>query len=185
MEQTDEQLLRAYSAGDFEAFDRLYSRYSGKVFSYLRKRLGSEEEAQEAFQAVFMKLHQSRSRLSPGFPVSQTLFVIARSVLLDRWRKAGKSIEALQRDAGALEHLPELRASLNPDQTHLEREEGLIHSLLEQLPPNQAEAVRLRVLDELTYSEIAKKLGRGEPSVRQLVSRGLARLREWVAARPS
>jgi RNA polymerase sigma-70 factor (ECF subfamily) len=51
---------------------------------------------------------------------------------------------------------------------------------LERLPPDQREAVRLRVLEELDYDEIAVRTGTTEPAVRQRVSRGLKWLRNRV-----
>ena len=48
---------------------------------------------------------------------------------------------------------------------------------LERLPTDQREAVRLRVLEELDYDEIAARTGASEPAVRQRVSRGLKWLR--------
>jgi RNA polymerase sigma-70 factor (ECF subfamily) len=49
--------------------------------------------------------------------------------------------------------------------------------LLKGLPADQRQAVEMRVIDELPYEDIAQKLGRSEASVRQMVSRGLRRLR--------
>ncbi len=184
MASSDEQLFKAYCAGETAAFDELFSRHSGRVFSYLKKRLDNSEEAQEAFQSVFLKLHQSRSVLSPEYLFSQSLFVITRSVLLDRWRKSGRSLETMYWEGDAIEQVPDLRASMNPDTGDQDSGEGALLSLISQLPVTQGEAVRLRVLDELTYAEIAKKLECAEPGVRKLVSRGLAKLRELAGTRP-
>jgi RNA polymerase sigma-70 factor (ECF subfamily) len=50
-------------------------------------------------------------------------------------------------------------------------------TLLEQLPRDQADAIRARVLDDRPYPEIAAELQTSELVIRKRVSRGLATLR--------
>jgi RNA polymerase sigma factor (sigma-70 family) len=54
---------------------------------------------------------------------------------------------------------------------------------LDALPPGQRDAVRAHVLEEQPYSELAGRLGVPEATVRQRVSRGLARLRTTLEGR--
>jgi RNA polymerase sigma factor (sigma-70 family) len=63
----------------------------------------------------------------------------------------------------------------------------LLHMLraLAALPAGQREAIRAHVLDEQPYSELAGRLGVPEATVRQRVSRGLARLRTTLEGRQS
>ena len=53
-------------------------------------------------------------------------------------------------------------------------------ALIANLPPTQAEVVRLRYLGDLSAPEIGKVLGLTAPAVRQALRRGLARLSEEV-----
>jgi RNA polymerase sigma factor (sigma-70 family) len=75
----------------------------------------------------------------------------------------------------------------------LERVEALIDAAdptnpllaaLAALPETQREAVRAHVLDEQPYAELAQRLGIPEATVRQRVSRGLARLRTILEGSP-
>ena len=50
--------------------------------------------------------------------------------------------------------------------------------ILDHLPANQKEAVSLRVYDEATFDEIASRLSTSPENARQLVSRGLKRLKQ-------
>lgn len=50
-------------------------------------------------------------------------------------------------------------------------------SVLKELPVTQKEAVSLRVIDESTFEEIALKLSTSPENARQLVSRGLKKLK--------
>ncbi len=52
--------------------------------------------------------------------------------------------------------------------------------LVDSLPQDEQAAIRSRVLDERSYSEIATQLKCSEMVVRKRVSRGLARIREQL-----
>lgn len=56
-------------------------------------------------------------------------------------------------------------------------------TLLDELPAEQREAVRARVLDERTYPEIAAELRCSESVVRQRVSRGVRTMRRMLEDR--
>ena len=64
------------------------------------------------------------------------------------------------------------------EQSLLESEEAVVEAWLADLPPEQRDAVRRRVLDEASYAEIAGELQISQAAARQRVSRGLAALRK-------
>jgi RNA polymerase sigma-70 factor (ECF subfamily) len=53
------------------------------------------------------------------------------------------------------------------------------------LPEEQREAVKLRVVDERSYGEVAAELGCTEPTARMRVSRGLRRIAGVLETDPS
>lgn len=54
-------------------------------------------------------------------------------------------------------------------------------SQMENLPEGYRDAVRLRVVEELAYAEVAQQLAISEPAARMRVSRALAHLRSVLA----
>lgn len=104
------------------------------------------------------------------------LYAIARSQLSHYWRDGGVERRALQRlgiepaqltdaDIERIEHL----AGLAELATHVD-------GALAALPTDQREAIRLRVVDELDYPNVAASLGISEQTARARVSRGLRTL---------
>src|SRR5687768_16813060 len=91
--KTDEQLMQAYLSGDYLAYECLYQRHAAKVLGFLKKRLSSLAEAEEVFQEVFIKLHQVRHQYDAKYAFSQWLFVIARTSLLDHFRKSKRQVK--------------------------------------------------------------------------------------------
>jgi RNA polymerase sigma factor (sigma-70 family) len=165
-EQTDEELMRGYRLGEAAAFEELYRRYSGRVYGYLRKRLPSREESDELLQGVFLKAHRLRHRFDPKYPFSQWIYVISKTLLLDHFRKQGRSLPALESeiDLSQIEGPPALSGERSLE-------------ILEQLNPEQRTVVEMRVFDEHSYDEIARKLGKTQEGVRQILSRALRKLR--------
>jgi RNA polymerase sigma-70 factor (ECF subfamily) len=173
----DETLMRGYVTGDSEAFETLYARHSGRVYAYLRKKLSSPQEVDEVFQTCFLKFHQSRFQYDPKYPVAQWLYVIAKTTLVDYFRKAGRQV-AIADDVPFDEVLGTQVSQKDPlsalnELTELE--------VLEDLPPEQRKALEMRILEELSYEQIAARLGKSPVGVRQLVSRGLKKIRTQFA----
>ena len=89
--------------------------------------------------------------------------------MIDHYRKSGRQVKVTD------EELNEERVSQNNPEPALDQEKEL--ESLKHVSAEQRQAIEMRVIDELSYEEIAAKLNRSETSVRQIVSRGLKKLR--------
>ena len=137
--------------------------------TYLRRRLRRLLRVVASFAATIAALSE------------RGCFAIARNQLTDHFRSEqahGSAVRRLgieRRDLTDAEYdrIEELAA------THDLRE--LVAEELERLPVEQQDAVRLRLMDELSYEEVAERLGITQPAARARVSRGLRTLRAAVA----
>jgi RNA polymerase sigma-70 factor (ECF subfamily) len=107
---------------------------------------------------------------------------IARNLLARTWQR-GKIEQRARRRLGvepvavsdaSLERIEALTDQSDPSNPLL--------AALDALPETQREAIRAHVLDEQPYSELCRQLGLPEATIRQRVSRGLARLRTTLEA---
>lgn len=163
MQKTDEELMILYQRGEKEAFNELFSRYEGKLFGYLRKRL-SYEEASDVFQNVFRKVHEYRHRYDEGFPFAPWFFTIARNMLIDYYRK-NKKIENIEFDEKYMESKQE--------------EETFESEIdLEKLSPANREIISMRYFEGKEFLEMAQELNLSEVNVRKRVSRAIKKLKE-------
>lgn len=172
-EKTDDKLMLLYQEGDEKALEELYRRYSGRVYAYLKKRLADKDWADDVFQQIFTKLHQTRHQYNPAYRFDQWIFVMTKTVLLDFWKTT---------DVKTKRYFSESIDNVSVSQlpvTHpmVERSALISEPALAALSPDQRAAIELKFVDELSYHEIANKLGRSEDSVRQLVSRAVRKLR--------
>jgi RNA polymerase sigma factor (sigma-70 family) len=175
--KSDEELMESYQLGNTEAFDLLFKRHSGRVLGFLSKRTGKMKVADDLLQEVFFKLHRSKHQYNKTLPFSPWLFSVTRSVLLDFAKKRNLEdlVEASDFD----------RMSAAGDDSAGVKEERDLTGALSSLPPLQQQAVSLRVYDEETFEEIATRLSTSPENARQLVSRGLKKLRDLLGRKES
>jgi RNA polymerase sigma factor (sigma-70 family) len=177
-ERSDEELLAA-TARDAEAFGVFYRRHAVAVFRYMLWRTGSVEAAAELSAEVFAAALESSGRFKRmDTPARAWLFGIANNKLADSRRR------------GRIESAARLRMGvgrLTLDDAALERAEelagqgaGAAESLVADLPVGERDAVLARVVEELSYAEVAERLRISEPAARQRVRRGLTRLARWL-----
>lgn len=176
--RSDEDLLQATPESP-EAFGIFYRRHVDAVLSFFRVRTGDAELAAdlmaETFAAALIAAPRFKRRREPAVA---WLFAIARRKLIDSWRR-GRVEDAARRKLGL--------EPLELDDGGLARIDALVDEsldplplteLMNRLPPDQREALRLRVLDEREYADIARELQCSEAVVRQRVSRAARGLRQ-------
>jgi RNA polymerase sigma-70 factor (ECF subfamily) len=172
----DEELL---TDGGADAFALFYRRHAAALLAFLVRRLGGQVElaadvCAETFAAALIDVR----RFDPARgPASAWLYGIARHKLADAQRRGVAEARARERLGIPRLHLTD---------EAIERVEALIDvqamPLLDELPADQRDAVRARVIGEQSYSEIARRQRTSEANVRQRVARGLARLRVRMGA---
>jgi RNA polymerase sigma-70 factor (ECF subfamily) len=160
---TDEQLMLKYQAGDEEAFNALYVKYSPLVYGHIRKRL-RDSEAEDFYQKVWRHLHEKRA-LYIDQPFAPWFFVMIKHLLIDEYRSLGKRSEK--------EFSSELIEKLYTAQTATD-----VSQELSLLPPDVRELVEKYYLDGVGYEELEKETGLSQSTLRQRLSRGLRSLRK-------
>lgn len=168
-EPTDVELLLG-PAAELAPF---YARYERPVLGYFLRRTGRADLAADLTAEVFARVIESRGRFDPALGEPRSwLFAIARNVLTRSYDQ-GRVEDATRQ---ALEFEPLVLADEALDAIEGAADE-LVGEALAVLPPEQAEAIRGRVLDERSYDDLADQLGCSPSVVRQRVSRGLRSLR--------
>ncbi len=186
---SDEELMELYrNQGEQDAFETLYQRHAGRVYGYLSRRIQDRSERDEIHQSVFLKFHQSRAQYDPQYSVLQWLYVIARSTTQDHLRKLQRTLVAVHDSEGESDgkqrhQIENIAAEASQEAFGALGEAQVDLSALKEISDADRAVIQMRVLDEYSYEEIAKKLGRSEPAVRQMLSRALKKLRVWVEAK--
>jgi RNA polymerase sigma factor (sigma-70 family) len=174
MTTTSDAGLLAAARKDPHAFRELYDRYAIRVHAFHVARCRDDDAAHDLTAETFAQAWLSRTRFhdEAGGSAGPWLFAIARHVLLNSVRRRTLEQSARER-LGLLDGLDRTHAP-EPDASWLEAND----EALAQLPAAQREAIELRVVDDLDYDGVAKRLDTTPAAARVRVHRGLAALRD-------
>jgi len=156
--------------GDVHAFEALYRRYWERLHAFAFRYLRSKEDSEEIVQEVFFRIWRGREHWVPAGAVRNYLYLAVRNSARDRLERAAvaRRRRISQREPAA-EVQPDLEAA---DLV------ATVERALTELPAKRAEVCKLRLVAELSYAQIAQRLGISEKTVETQVARGLKFLRE-------
>jgi RNA polymerase sigma factor (sigma-70 family) len=175
--RTDAELLRA-DRRDPEAFRQIYRRHYRAVHARLQREIGDAEIAAELTAETFAQAWFSRRRFRDEASGSAVpwLFGIAANLVRTYRRRQRVEQKALGRLGLADVSFDEGYEQVD-DRDAADRSRARIQAGLDALPEAQREAVRLHVLQGLSYTAIAERFGCDPALIRVRVSRGLRALR--------
>jgi RNA polymerase sigma-70 factor, ECF subfamily len=159
-------------------YTRLYRRHAQSLLLYFQRRVHEPELARDLLAETFELAIAGGPtfRGSSDAELSGWLWSIARNVLAEQRRREQGEHERRRR-------LPGARAALTDRE--IERIEELagiadlreaVSKRLDELPREQSDAVRMRVLEDMPYGEIAARMNISSDTARARVSRGLRAL---------
>jgi RNA polymerase sigma-70 factor (ECF subfamily) len=176
MNAIGEQALRWFSAERVIAepdLTALVRDYSGLLYRVALSVLHNPAEAEDVVQDAFLRVLQRQHELDAILDLRPWLVRIAWNLALDRTRRARPN----QMDDLFAASL--VAADLPADQALAEaRQIKQVLRAMERLPKQERQALLLSAMDELSTVEIGTVLGRSESSVRSLLFRARAHLRQ-------
>ena len=178
--KTDAQLIQDAKTSS-DAFGELYRRHAGAIHAYYRSRVApaiAVELTAETFAQAAISLRRFRDEASGS--AAPWLFGIAKNLLRRYQEHERVESRARQRLGVDIAGFDEFDSA--DDRIAAERLEPELAAALAALSLRQREAVRLRVVDELPYSQIAKRLGCSELAARIRVTRALGTLARLLKA---
>lgn len=166
--------------GRLERFAILVGRHQSSMFRYAQSRLRDRPLAEDAVQEAFLSAFAGRNTFDPHRGFRPWLWTI----LLNTCQRLSKR-EARPDRRWATRNVDEPAAVGGDPQTDAMRadEQARFTRLLEQLPAEQAEAIRLRFFGELSFPEVGQTLGCTTPTAKSRVRYGLAKLAELLTER--
>ena len=142
-------------------FYMLLEQHGDEVFAHVRKLVPNDHE--DVFQETMLRALRSYPGLSHANHLRAWLYRVATTTAFDHTsRRKG---EVLVADV--------------PESTHVDdRMEEEFDAIVERLPESARDALQLRFVDDLSYEQIAARLGCSNAAARQRVSSAVRRLRK-------
>ena len=164
-------------------FEDLYDRLARPLLVSLARRTLDAEVALDLWAETWAAAYAGLHRFRGGSRGEAEAWVHAIA-----WRQYAMYVRRGQAERRALERLGLERPDPGDDElAEIERLAGIgdlraaVAAALERLSADHREAIRLRVVEELPYSDVAQLLRVSEPTARARVSRGLRALGDLIA----
>ena len=162
--------------GDIDAFEALYRRYWERLYAFAFRYLRSKEDAEEIVQEVFFRIWRGRAHWVPAGAVRNYLYLAVRNSARDR---AERAAVARRWRLGQRETAVEMQSTLETADLV-----AAVERALAELPSKRSAVCTLRLINGLSYAEIAARLGICEKTVETQLARGLKflrdRMRSWA-----
>lgn len=191
-EAGDDDLMRAYAAGDGAAFERLYTRHQAALYRFVRRLLGqaAATQADEVFQDTWLRAIQARHTWKPqGASFRTWLFTLAHHRAVDCLRKSGREVP-LAGDDDAEPWVPATEpwagwpaAAPQAEELAFWRAAGQqLLDCLEALPLPQKTAFLMHHEEDLAVGDLAQVLGVGFETAKTRLRYAMAKLRTCMGA---
>ena len=175
--QRDERLVALIREGHPRAFEVLFNRYQSRLLAFCRRMVGSPQDAEDVLQEVFAAAHSAILADSRPINARPWLYRIARNKCVNHLRKP--TAEGVD----SMDVHPHENGTSTLEQVQRREELRAIVSDVHELPKTQRTALTLRAIDDLSYTDIAQKMGTTLPSVKSLLVRARMSLAESIEAR--
>jgi RNA polymerase sigma-70 factor, ECF subfamily len=182
-------LIREAQRGDAAAFEELVRIYDRAVLRLALHITGSEQDAQDIYQEVFLRAYQSLPRFRFECSFYTWLYRITSNLCLDYLRKRQRSqkhisvmISAEGEERDALDLVPDRTPAHNPERELMSRElRSRIGRALGSLSPRERIVFDLKHSHGLRLRSIAEILKTSEGAVRNTLFRATQKLRGCLA----
>ena len=158
----DSALIRQYQSGDRNAISQLIERHSRRVRNYIRMLVKDHDLTEDIFQETFIKAVRviDEGRYCDNGKFLSWVLRIAHNLVIDYSRNRRQNKSVTESDAG-YDVLGTLKFADRTIEDELvsEQIERDIRSLVESLPEEQREVVRMRYFAGLSFKEIAEQTG--------------------------
>ena len=156
----------------------IWRRTHERLLAFIRRRVGSADEAEDILQKVFLSIHANLHRVRNTESVMAWVYRIARNAIADYHRERARdsrTVDALAADLSDEADAPD--ADNGADEAAGELA-GCLVPLMDTLPEDYRQAVALADIEGVPQTDAARKLGLSVSGMKSRVQRGRSRLKD-------
>lgn len=161
---------------DADRFKSLYLGFHPKLYRVAFALVGNAADAEDLLQEVYAKLWNMRGQLTDVRSPEAFAVTMTRNVCLDFLRSADG-----RRKRTEIDKVPLREPDPPPDQRTEARDLlGRVREVIDRLPGNQRQVLRMRAIEEFSLEEIAEMTGLSPGNVRTTLSRARKTVKEQM-----
>ena len=172
------RLLVLAKTGDLDAFEQLVALHERRVFALALRLTSSVEDAKDATQETFIRLHRKIAQIDSARGVGPWLYSVTVNACRDIARDRQRSRLVPMENWASLAPADPVA---NPEGLYADRQrEEHLRSVLHCLPEKERAALLLREMEGLSTEEVARILGNSEATVRSQICNARLKLRKLL-----
>ena len=157
---SDQELVKKYVNGDNFSFDILLNRHKNRVFAFIMSKIKNKDISEDVFQDTYVKVVNSlqKGKYNEEGKFLPWVMRIAHNLVIDHFRKQKKMhMIRSNSDFDIFDVIKDndinIDEKLIKDQVYYD-----LKSLIELLPADQMEVLKMRYFEELSFKKIAQKI---------------------------
>jgi len=180
----DDKLVERCLQGDDYAWEMLVNSYGKRIYNLGYRYTNRRDEAEDLTQDILIRVYQNlKSYRAESGSFQNWILRVARNLVIDRYRQVRRFPQA-----GGSEELETMNIQdekvPNPQRAAEQLEaSAFLQSGLQSLSPELKEAIILRDLEGMAYSDMAEMLNVPEGTVKSRINRGRLELAKLLTKR--
>jgi len=156
---SDSELVALYIKGNENVLEELLKRHRDKIFGFIYSKVRNQELTEDLFQDTLFKIVRTlkKGKYNEEGKFLSWVIRIAHNIIIDYYRKKNKMKNVYESEDFSLFDILHDHSLDAEGQMIREQMIQKIRVLIEKLPAEQKEVLKMRMYEELSFQEIAEK----------------------------
>ena len=157
MDELNQKIQEAI-AGSQSAYKYLLDKYWEDVYRFQKSRINNQNDAEDISIQTFAKAFDNLTQFNPKYNFKNWLLMISKQVYIDYQRKKKHNLISIDKENNEVLQLPDKEMTAE-DRMILEQNFLELKKAINRLKPHYKEVIELRYFHDLSYKEIAERIG--------------------------
>ena len=167
------EAVRNAQQGDRDAVELLYNEFSGRLTRFIKKKIGSDNAAEDILSETFVSVMEHISELKTPEAFGGWIYAVANRKCIDWLSRESQRTELSE--IGDFETVPLPEDHVVDEETR--RRLGII---VEELKPEQRTAVMLYYYEQKSVSEVAEAIGKSKSATKKILQRAREKIHKQI-----
>ena len=155
---SDQELVKQYINGDNKSFEILLNRHKNRVFAFIMSKIKNKDLSEDIFQDTYVKVVNSlqKGKYNEEGKFLPWVMRIAHNLVIDHFRRQKKmQMVRSNNDFDIFDVIKDNK--INVDERLIKDQIfNDLNSLIDRLPKDQKEVLKMRYFEELSFKKIAE-----------------------------
>jgi len=152
------QKIKEAIAGKQSAYKYLLDKYWDDVYRFQKSRINNQNDAEDISIQTFAKAFDNLKQYNPKYSFKNWLLMISKQVYIDYQRKKKHNLVSIDKENSEVFQLADQELTAE-DRMILEQSFLQLKTAINRLKPHYKEVIELRYFHDMSYKEIAERIG--------------------------